>query len=140
MLERKFCYFEESENEKLQSADRQNESRVKCATDYIENHFSEEITLKKLVCVSGVNHTTLNSIMKEHTGKTCFEYIMFYRVEMAKKHMSFTNLPIKEVANLCGFKTTQHFSRVFKQYTNYTPACFRHITREKRDSDFAAVE
>ena len=63
------------------------------------------------------------------------DYLMKYRVTVAKKQLEFTNVPIKDVAAMSGFKTVQHFSRVFKNHTGATPAEFRKIAVQKRKDD-----
>ena len=42
---------------------------------------------------------------------------------------------IKDIANMTGFKTVQHFSRVFKSQTGATPAEFRKSAVQKRKDD-----
>lgn len=58
--------------------------------------------------------------------------LMKYRIKAAKKHLAFTDLPLKEIAGRCGFKTVPHFSRTFKAVTGETPAAFRTMALEKR--------
>lgn len=61
---------------------------------------------------------------------------MKYRITVAKKQLEFTSVPIKDIANMTGFKTVQHFSRVFKAQTDITPAEFRKSAVQKRKDDF----
>lgn len=76
--------------------------------------FDESITLLDIAKAAGINHTTLTVLMKEELGLTAIEYLMKYRVTVAEKQLEFTSVPIKDIANMTGFKTVQHFSRVFK--------------------------
>ena len=46
---------------------------------------------------------------------TPIEYVWHHRLVVAKKFLEFTDLPIKDIALRCGFKTTQHFSRKFEE-------------------------
>ena len=66
---------------------------------------------------------------------TAIEYLMAFRVKMAKKHLAFTELPSKDVASRCGFQTVQHFSRVFKEHTGATPGAFRREAVQKRKDE-----
>ena len=70
--------------------------------------------------------------MKEELGCTAIEYLMKYRITVAKKQLAFTDVPIKDVANMVGFKTVQHFGRIFKKITDTTPAEFRKTAVQKR--------
>ena len=110
-------------------------AKLRDAVLYIENRFDESITLPDIAKAAGMNHTTLTALMKEELGLTAIEYLMKYRITVAKKQLEFTNVPIKDIANMTGFKTVQHFSRVFKAQTGTTPAEFRKNAVQKRKDD-----
>ena len=107
-------------------------AKLRDAVLYIESRFDESITLPDIAKAAGMNHTTLTALMKEELGLTAIEYLMKYRITVAKKQLEFTSVPIKDIANMTGFKTVQHFSRVFKAQTGAAPAEFRKIAVQKR--------
>lgn len=106
--------------------------RMKSALLFVESHFSEDISFSLIQRAAGLNHTTLSQVFFQETGFTPMEYVWRFRVSVAKKHLAFTNIPLKDVAVRCGFKTVQHFSRVFKEQTGQTPATYRREKLEKR--------
>lgn len=108
------------------------DKRLREAILYIESHFADPLTLPEIVQQSGLNHTTLTALMKKATGQTVMDYLMSFRVAVAKKQLAFTSVPIKDVALRCGFKTVQHFGRVFKEHTGHSPARFRTEAVERR--------
>ena len=110
-------------------------AKLRDAILYIESRFDESITLPNIAKAAGMNHTTLTALMKEELGLTAIEYLMKYRITVAKKQLAFTDVPIKDIANMTGFKTVQHFSRVFKAQTGETPAEFRKSVVQKRKDD-----
>ena len=110
-------------------------AKLRDAVLYIESRFDESITLPDIAKAAGMNHTTLTALMKEELGLTAIEYLMKYRITVAKKQLEFTSVPIKDIANMTGFKTVQHFSRVFKSQTGATPAEFRKSAVQKRKDD-----
>ena len=111
-------------------------AKLRDAVLYIESRFDESITLPDIAKAAGMNHTTLTALMKEELGLTAIEYLMKYRITVAEKHLEFTSVPIKDIANMTGFKTVQHFSRVFKAQNGTTPAEFRKSVVQKRKDDF----
>ena len=115
-------------------------AQLRDAVLYIESRFDEGITLSDITKAAGVNHTTLTALMKEELGLTIMEYLMKYRITVAKKQLEFTSVPIKDVANMTGFKTVQHFSRVFKAHTGATPAEFRKNAVQKRRDDLGGKQ
>ena len=110
-------------------------AKLRDAVLYIESRFDESITLADIAKAAGMNHTTLTALMKEELGLTAIEYLMKYRITVAKKQLEFTSVPIKDIANMTGFKTVQHFSRVFKAQTGETPAEFQKNAVQKRKDD-----
>ena len=111
-------------------------AKLRDAVLYIESRFDESITQPDIAKAAGMNHTTLTALMKEELGLTAIEYLMKYRITVAEKQLEFTSVPIKDIANMTGFKTVQHFSRVFKSQTGATPAEFRKNAVQKRKDDF----
>lgn len=111
-------------------------NHLRQAVIFIESHYSEEINLKNIAEAAGINHTTLTSLFKEESNMTAIEYLQNYRISVAKKQLEFTDVPMKDIANRCGFKTVQHFNRIFKNITGFTPATFRTESVEKRKNEF----
>ena len=111
-------------------------AKLRDAVLYIESRFDESITLPDIAKAAGMNHTTLTALMKEELGLTAIEYLMKYRIAVAKKQLAFTDVPIKDVANMVGFKTAQHFGRIFKEIIDTTPAKFRKSAVKNRKDDF----
>lgn len=109
--------------------------KLRDAVLYIEGHYGENITLSDISANAGINHTTLNLLMKEELGCTAIQYLMNYRITVSKKQLAFTEVPIKDIANMVGFKTVQHFNRVFKETTDITPAEFRKSAVQKRKNE-----
>lgn len=111
--------------------------RIRKALLYIESHYSENITLRDVVKACETNHTTLGELFAEEISMTPMEYLWAYRMKIARKQLEFTEVPLKEVVYLCGFKTSSHFSRAFKDHTGKTPAQFRKDAVSERIRNFA---
>ena len=109
--------------------------KLRDAVLYIEGHYGDNITLSDISANAGINHTTLTALMKEELGCMAIEYLMKYRITVAKKQLAFTDVPIKDIANMVGFKTVQHFGRIFKEITDTTPAEFRKSAVQRRKDE-----
>jgi len=110
------------------------------AVHYIESHYANDISLADIARACQMNRTTLAVLFKKGLGKTVFTYLMEYRIFIAKKILSFTSVPLKDISMRCGFKTVQHFTRVFKNQTGETPARYRARVLKKRIRDFAEMQ
>jgi len=89
--------------------------KLKKAILFIESHYSTYMKLDEIISASKSNHTTITEQFKSELDITPMEYLWNYRISVAKKQLAFTEIPLKDVAIRCGFKTVQHFSRIFKE-------------------------
>ncbi|HOJ49017.1 MAG TPA: AraC family transcriptional regulator [Bacillota bacterium] len=99
---------------------------------FIESHYGSHISFSDICRAAQTNHTTLVKIFRDELFVTPMEYLWQYRVSVAKKHLAFTEIPLKDITARCGFKTVQHFSRIFKEHTGKTPLQFRKQAVEDR--------
>lgn len=67
----------------------------------------------------------LGDLLKKETGKSTQEHIQLKFIDVAKEKIYASNKSIGEIAYELGFKYPQHFARMFKKETGYTPNEFR---------------
>ena len=109
---------------------------LKKAVIYIENNYRDAISLEDVVKAASSSHSMLTQLFKNELNMTPIEYVWHHRITVAKKFLEFTNLPIKDIALRCGFKTTQHFSRRFEGHYGCNPTSFRVDAVAKRKKNF----
>ncbi len=64
-------------------------------------------------------------LIKKETGKSAKEYIHDKIIDVAKNKIFVSDKTVNEIAFELGFKYPQHFSRLFKNETGYTPNEYR---------------
>jgi AraC-like DNA-binding protein len=64
-------------------------------------------------------------LIKKETGKPAKEYIQDKIIDVAKTKILVADKNVNEIAGELGFKYPQHFSRMFKNETGYTPNEYR---------------
>jgi len=64
-------------------------------------------------------------LVKKETGKSAKEYIQLKLIQISKEKLFDTSKSISEIAHELGFKYPQHFNRMFKNSTGYSPGEFR---------------
>ncbi|MCI1640282.1 MAG: AraC family transcriptional regulator [Bacteroidales bacterium] len=64
-------------------------------------------------------------LIKKETGKSASEYIHLKLMNLAKGRILDTTKTVSEIAYELGFKYPQHFSRMFKKSTGYSPNEYR---------------
>jgi len=66
-------------------------------------------------------------LIRKETGKTAQEYIHLKIIDQAKSRILEGTKSISEIAYELGFKYPQHFTRLFKNKTGYTPNEYRSL-------------
>lgn len=64
-------------------------------------------------------------LYKKTFGVSAMDDVIQSRIEHAKYLLSTTNLPVNQIAQLCGYKCDLHFMRQFKSRMNLTPTQYR---------------
>jgi AraC family transcriptional regulator len=65
-------------------------------------------------------------MFRQSTGQTPHQFVLGQRVERAKDILRTGELRVLDVALACGFKTQQHFARVFRQVCGISPTEYRY--------------
>lgn len=113
------CFHISSQNQK--EAENTYSSIVRQVMEYIEIHYSEELTLDLLGQAFHMNGAYLGQIIKKEVGKTFLKYLTDYRLAEAKKMLDSGKYNISQVADTVGYKTSQYFSQIFYKYMGMTP-------------------
>lgn len=66
-------------------------------------------------------------LIKKETGKTAQEYIQLKIIDRSKQYLLGTDHSINQIAEALGFQYPQHFIRMFKKQTGYTPKDYRSV-------------
>lgn len=93
--------------------------------DYLNNHYTENITLGGMASFIAMNETAFCRYFKENTGKTFKEYIFEMRVGYACKLLNHTAMNISQIGSACGFDSLCHFNRIFKRIVGMSPTAYK---------------
>jgi AraC-like DNA-binding protein len=69
----------------------------------------------------------LSDLLKLETGKSTKDHIYAHLIELAKNKLLNSTLPVSEIAFNLGFEYPQHFSKLFKNKTGYSPSQYRNL-------------
>lgn len=100
------------------------DSTVEKIIYYINEHYTEDISLKSIAEYMHMNKNYLCALFKESTNTTIMNYIIDKRISLAKTLLS-TEFSISEIAFRCGFHEYTHFIRTFTKRSNCSPNNFR---------------
>lgn len=103
---------------------------VKKAIDYINNNYTNPITLCQLSNYLNINRCYFCSIFKKETGKTFSQFLNELRIEKSKHLLSEQNSSILDIALSVGFNNQNYYTILFKKLNNITPFEFRNNINE----------
>lgn len=95
------------------------------AQHYMEQHYSENITVSKLAALGCVSDSCFSRRFKKETGITPIEYLIEVRLERAKTMLKRKNISVTEIAMRCGFGSSAHFSSCFQSRIGLSPTEYR---------------
>lgn len=64
-------------------------------------------------------------LIKAHTGKTLHEYLVDFRLHIARNYLTTSRLSVTEIADRCGFSSYNHFIKCFRERTGVSPLKYR---------------
>ena len=88
---------------------------VKTALKYMEENYTQKITLAEVAEKTYVSQWHLSKLLNGHTGKSFSELLNHIRIEEAKKLLKDPSLRIGDISEEVGFMDVAHFSKVFKK-------------------------
>ncbi|XCP84009.1 AraC family transcriptional regulator [Roseburia hominis] len=115
----------ESWHKKEQDRKAQSKQSVMPVKEYLDNHYSEKITLDDLSREFYISKNYLTRVFKEQFGMSIKEYLQVVRITHAKQLLRTTNKTAEEIGIECGFGALYYFSRVFKDIEGVSPTFYR---------------
>ncbi|PEJ47058.1 AraC family transcriptional regulator [Bacillus sp. AFS002410] len=95
------------------------------AKRFIEKEYRSSLSLDRLAIEVGVSKFHLQRLFKKSTGFSPLEYATKLKMNEAARLLRETDETITEIAHNLGFKSSAHFSNMFRQHLHYTPSSFR---------------
>lgn len=103
-------------------------SSAKLLTDvneYIAERYTETIHLEDLANYCHLSKYYFAHQFKEITNLSFYEYLIVYRLDIARTLLTSTKQPISEIALQSGFANMRSFNRAFKEHFDCTPSQYR---------------
>ena len=98
---------------------------------YINEHYSENISLQTLADQFFLHPNYLSRLFQEKTGHNFIDYLTQVRVEKSKRLLSDTGFNMYDISQMVGYSTPNYFSKVFKASTGMTPKQWRDKSRNR---------
>jgi transcriptional regulator GlxA family with amidase domain len=93
--------------------------------DWISAHLRDDLSLTALADQAGMSERSFSRHYAEATGQTPARAIERLRVEAARRDLSESRLPVKRIAQRCGFGSEETMRRSFLRLLAATPQDYR---------------
>ncbi|GAB4416839.1 MAG: hypothetical protein OHK0032_12870 [Thermodesulfovibrionales bacterium] len=100
---------------------------------YIEDNYMEDLTLERLAGMACMNIYKFSKIFNERTGQSLPSYLNRIRIKKAAELLMNHDLSITEIALEVGYKSVEHFIRLFREVYGVSPRGYRKRERSKGD-------
>ena len=116
----------------IQEADRsvyrsaaKNQDRILTMMSFIQENYVEKLTLEQIADAASISTRECLRCFRESIRQSPTDYLIEYRVQVAKKLLETTNLSITEIALRCGFNSNSYFTKIFHRSCGKTPNAYR---------------
>ena len=100
-------------------------ARLRRVTELVEAKIDDDLSLEEMAESVELSRAHFSQMFRKSTGQSPHQYVLRHRVEHAKEILRTGDLRVLDVAVTCGFKTQQHFARVFRQMCGISPTEYR---------------
>lgn len=98
---------------------------IRKVLDYIQNNYSQDISLKTLSSEFNINALYLGQLFRKETGDSFTNYLNSVRIEKAKVLLLNTNYKANEISSQIGYVNPNYFYTLFKKMTGVSPSEFK---------------
>jgi AraC family transcriptional regulator len=100
-------------------------ARLRKIKELVHAKLEGELTLHEMAKAVGLSIAHFSQMFRRSTGQSPHQFVLRHRIERAKEMLQANRVQALDIAIACGFKTQQHFSRVFRQISGVTPRQYR---------------
>jgi len=112
----------------------ENSYLIRDCLDYVDVHFTEQVTLASEATRLSVSASYLSTRFQKEIGMNFVDYVNQMRIQYACILLEKLQLSMQRISELCGFSSSNYFARVFKQTMNMSPTSFRKQVQKKEKS------
>lgn len=107
------------------------EAYVRQAIEFIENNYSQRISIMDIARSVGLDRTYLSGLFKSQFGLSLQTFLLEYRMNRAAELLQNKDLSISDISRSVGYIDPFLFSKMFKKVTGLSPRHMRNGERYK---------
>jgi AraC family transcriptional regulator len=99
--------------------------QIRDVIGFIDENLLSTVMLSDLSTIAKLSRTSFIQQFKSTFNETPYQYIIRSRILKAQELLEKSNLPLVDIALLCGFTDQAHFSKYFRKIKSTTPSNYR---------------
>jgi len=99
--------------------------------DYIQQHFSESLTLSYIAEKFYISPNYLSQLFRKKTGETFLGYLTKIRIEKAKNLLMYEEVKIYEICKQIGYEDPKYFRKIFEKMTGMNPSEYKSLYKNQ---------
>jgi AraC family transcriptional regulator len=100
-------------------------ARLRIIKEFVHAKMEDEFTLCEMAQSVELSTAHFSRMFRKSTGESPHHFVLRHRIERAKAMLRAAEARVLDVAVACGFKTQQHFARVFRRMCGVSPTEYR---------------
>ena len=100
-------------------------ARLRKVVELVHAEMEGDLSLEELADAAGLSIAHFSEMFRESTGQSPHQFVLHRRVDRAMEMLRAAQMRVLDVAVACGFKTQQHFARVFRRVCGASPTEYR---------------
>jgi AraC-like DNA-binding protein len=92
---------------------------------YLSFNIGEPLTVAQMARRANLSPSRFGVVFRQQFGLSPHQYLLHLRIQHAQSLLTTTDLPLREIAQSCGFADAYHFSKAFKRIVGVSPGAYR---------------
>lgn len=101
------------------------QTELENAVERIYRDYAKRLTVEEILEGAPLSKYYFMRLFKEYTGQSPYEFLIYVRVNEAKRLLRDSGLSVEEIARAVGFADASGFIRAFRRLCGVTPLAFR---------------
>jgi AraC-like DNA-binding protein len=97
------------------------------AKRYIDERYMQITSLDAICQDVFISKYYLAHLFRQYANQTPFQYIIHRKLDMAKRLLSISDMPVQAIAEHVGYNEATYFCKVFKRYERMSPTAYRQL-------------
>lgn len=91
----------------------------------MERNLEDPLSLEKIASRVSLSPRQIERLFERHLSTTPWQHYVGVRLERARQLLELTPMPVTDIAIACGFVSTSHFSKRFRDHFKLSPSKLR---------------